>query len=158
MTLDRHFRSASHSSASASATTATATTASAASAASTTSTVSASHATATSTAAASSTTTATREASSSTRSIIYNTLGRVWFLFGSCDGSHTETHFVTSLFPFDSKHVGANSWAVWDGNKETRSHSCRVPLSSLLGCDCVVWEEEGLGVERTLPLLIAPFA
>ena len=157
MTLNRHLRSASHSTASTSAATTTSTTASAASATSTTSTVSASHATATTSATASSATTATREASSSTRSIIYRELGWAEFLIESCNGSPTETHFVTSLFPFESKHVDANLWASWDGNKQTRSHSCGALPSSLLCGGCVVWEEEGSGAERILPHLTVPF-
>ena len=99
MTLNRHLRSASHSATSTSATTTATATASATSATSTTSTVSASHATATASATASSTTTAAREASSSTRSIIYKELGWTGFPIESCNGSPTETHFVTSLFP-----------------------------------------------------------
>ena len=157
MTLNRHLRSASHSTASTSAATTASATASAASATSTTSTVSASHATATTSATASSATTATREASSSTRSIIYRELGWGEFLIESCNGSPTETHFVTSLFPFESKHVDANLWASWDGNKQTRSHSCGVLPSSLLCGGCVVWEEEGSGAERILPHLTVPF-
>ena len=158
MALNRHLRSASHSTASTSAATTTTATASSASATSTTSTVSASHATATASATASSTTTATREASSSTRSIIYRELGWTGFPIESCNGSPTETHFVTSLFPFESNHVDANRWASWDGNKQTRSHSCGVLSSSLLCGGCVVWEEEGSGAERILPHWTVPSA
>lgn len=105
MTLNRYLRSTSHSTTSTTATTATTATSSSASSASTTSTVSASHASATTATTAPSTATATREASSSTRSIVYSRLEHD-ILHVVCEHypsqRHTESHCraITPVFFF----------------------------------------------------------